>query len=141
VCTVAFGCPAAQVRPETPADCPPGAEQAMEEWGIWGDTRALFLDKEEGVPVTVHHGQHMSFEPNQRWGKAPFRSVFTGELRIGKERIYGLLTEARTPGGDSFPVCVQLVGNDDQLGLEIRKRPSPDTATTPRNLTLKAVRK
>jgi serine/threonine-protein kinase len=139
VCTVAFGCPAAQVRPETPADCPPGAEQAMEEWGIWGEVRANFTG-EPGL-FTVHHGQRASFHLNERWGKAQGDTVFTGELRIGKERIYGLLTEARTEEGNSFPVCVQLVGNDDQLGLRIKERPAPDTASASTNMGLKAVRK
>jgi serine/threonine-protein kinase len=139
VCTVAFGCPAAQVRPETPADCPPGAEQAMEEWDIWGKARANF-NYEPGA-ITVRHGQRASFHLNESWGKGGAAIDFTGELRIGKERIYGLLTEARTDAGDSFPVCVQLWDIDGQLGLHISERPSPDTAITSTNVRLKAVRK
>jgi hypothetical protein len=67
--------------------------------------------------------------------------VFTGELRIGKERIYGLLTEARTDDGDSFPVCLHLVDIDRQLGLRIEERRGPDTAIASTNLRLRAVRK
>ena len=66
--------------------------------------------------------------------------MFTGELVFGKERVYGRFTEARTPDGKWFPVCVQLVDNDDQLGLIIRSRPGPDTAVVFSTQTVQAVR-
>jgi serine/threonine-protein kinase len=134
--------PAAQVRPLTPADCPPEAQDAMREWRISGEETAIFPVVGSSGNITVRRGYGASVSLLDKWGKAPFGTVLTGELVFGEERVYGRFTEARTPDGKGFPVCVQLVDLfDDKPGVELRGRPSPDTAVVYSNVEAQAVRK
>ncbi|MGZ3458913.1 MAG: hypothetical protein ACXU86_10475, partial [Archangium sp.] len=132
--------PGAQVRPLTPADCPKGAQKAMEEHGISGHESVIVPVVGGAQPVTVHPGYGASVRLIRRWGGAPPGTVLTGELVFGKERVYGRLTEARTPEGKWFPICAQLVDeDDDQLGLKIMSRPGPDTAVVFSTQVVRAV--
>jgi serine/threonine-protein kinase len=143
VCALASGCPGAQVRPLTPDDCPPGAQEAMKKWGIWGQLDCAGFEQAEQGLSTVHQGPGASVIVCEvrGWGAAEAGTELTGELLFGEERVYGRLTEARTPGGDRFPVCVQLRDIDGMLGLRIKGRPAPDTALVTRGFSAEAVRK
>jgi serine/threonine-protein kinase len=131
--------PAAQVRPLTPADCPPEAQKAMKEWGIDDSLKVTFPVVGSAQPVTVRQGPGASVSLIYRWGKAPPSTVLTGELLFGEERVYGRFTEARTPDGKWFPVCAQLAWGG-KLGVEIESRPSKDTAMVFSTVAVRAVR-
>jgi len=121
--------PAAQVRPLTPADCPPEAQKVMRERSTLSTVDASFPIEGDSGNITVRRGPGASVELIQRWGGAPDGTVLTGELVFGKERVYGRFTEARTPDGKWFPICAQLKDYlDGQLGVKLEGRPGPDTA-------------
>jgi len=121
--------PAAQVRPLTPADCPPEAQKVMRERSTLSTVDASFPIEGSSRNITVRRGPGASVELSQRWGGAPVMTVLTGELVFGEERVYGRFTEARTPDGKWFPICAQLKDYlDGQLGVKLEGRPGPDTA-------------
>jgi eukaryotic-like serine/threonine-protein kinase len=43
------------------------------------------------------------------WERMPSKTVISGRLVFGPERVYGRFTEAHLPGGESVPVCFALV--------------------------------
>ncbi|HYO67333.1 MAG TPA: hypothetical protein VEU33_14750, partial [Archangium sp.] len=116
-CALASGCPSpattAQVLPTPPlpppAECPPGAQQAMEELGLlyersWGMVHVRGADKLMTVrpgPVTLR------LTGKDYWGKLPRGTLFSGELLFG-QRVQGRFTQAHTPEGNSYPVCLEL---------------------------------
>ncbi|MCY1081930.1 serine/threonine protein kinase [Archangium lansingense] len=112
ICTVLLtGCTATPqvVRPEPrPADCPPGALEAMKELDvpIKSDTTAgvtFPMDTRDASPVTVNESTPVQM--GERLGKLIAR--LHGRIHIGAERIYGRFTEARMQG-KTYPVCVEL---------------------------------
>jgi hypothetical protein len=132
--------PAAQVRPLTPSDCPPEAQQAMKEWRLSGSTKVAHFPALEAGNVTVHRGHGASLQMLHDWGRMPAGSVLTGELVFGEERVYGRFTEARTPEGKGFPVCVQILDNwDRKLGVKLERRAGPDAAVVYTNVRVEAV--
>jgi len=139
-CALASGCPGAQVRPVTPDDCPPGAQEAMRKWYFFETSTGFFEQNKQGLS-TVHKGPGAVIMLTDPWGDAPVGTELTGELFFGDERVYGRFTQARIRGGDWFPVCVQLRANDDTLGLPIKGRPSANTAFVTQNFVVEAVAK
>jgi serine/threonine-protein kinase len=139
-CALASGCPGAQVRPVTPDDCPPGAQEAMKKRYMDETGRGFFEQHQQGLS-TVHKGPGATILLARRWGDAPPGTELTGELFFGEERVYGRFTQARIRGGDWFPVCVQLRANDDTLGLIIRGRTAANTALVTQNFHMEAVAK
>ncbi len=133
--------PTAQVRPLTPADCPPEAQQAMKEWRLSGTESASFPVELHAGNVTVRRGYGASLQMLEDWGRMPGGSVLTGELVFGEERVYGRFTEARTPEGKWFPVCVQILDEwDGKRGVKLERRSGPDTAMVYSNVRVEAVR-
>ncbi|WP_306437696.1 serine/threonine-protein kinase [Corallococcus sp. AB049A] len=139
VCT-ALGCPGAQVRsPPPPEPCPVGAVKAMEKWGIKiGDKHMAVVDFDEKY-LTVQDG------PGQvslfgQWGDMPFRTVLSGRL-IVRDHVYGRLTWATTPRGDSFPVCLEVYDTTGDRGM-VREagNDSPSSARIFTSVYVKAVR-
>ncbi|MGZ3461406.1 MAG: serine/threonine protein kinase, partial [Archangium sp.] len=132
-----MACPGAQVRKEpAPKACPAGAVETM--------TRQL------GIPLGKRHGAGMpgekqgSSEPVPvkagpisvelagdwdvgtdamgRGGRTalPSGTHLTGQLCIGEKRVYGRITQAITPNGDTFTVCMELVDPySGDRGLEL----------------------
>jgi serine/threonine-protein kinase len=137
-CALASGCPGAQVRPVTPDDCPPGAQEVMKKWGIGEMWPAIFEQHQQGLS-TVRKGPGATIILEVGWGVAPPFTELTGELFFADERVYGRFTEAHIPGGDRFPVCAQLRANDETLGLPIKGRPAADTALVTQNFHVEAV--
>jgi serine/threonine-protein kinase len=122
--------PAAQVRPLTPADCPPQAQQAMRAWTTVDTVDATFPIEGTSRNIPVRRGPGASVELLERWGGAPDGTVLTGELVFGEGRVYGRFTEARTPDGKWFPICAQLKDpfDSEKLGVKLEERLGPDTA-------------
>ncbi|QRN99650.1 hypothetical protein JRI60_11770 [Archangium violaceum] len=98
------------VRPmPPPQECPAGAVETMTRTlgldigevtsGDWSDVR--------GRPVPVH--EDTPFRVAGLWGdKLPHKTLLYGRLYFGEKRVYGRFTEARTPTGETYKVCLRL---------------------------------
>ncbi|KFA91998.1 serine/threonine-protein kinase [Archangium violaceum] len=115
-CTLASGCPSpattAHVLPTPPlpppAECPPGAAQAMEELALSRSSEGIEILGAKGPLSTVRPGPVTVRVANGRgWGKLPFGTLVTGQLLFG-ERVQARLTQAYTPEGQSYPVCLEV---------------------------------
>ncbi|WP_163866076.1 serine/threonine-protein kinase [Myxococcus eversor] len=135
-CT-ALGCPGVQVRPPPPPEeCPPGAVEAMEKWGVkvedhWGVT---FLVNKPKI-ITVTDGP-TEMRLLGKWKRIP-DATFSGRLTVS-DRVYGRFTRARTSDGKSFPVCLELLSGSLVKGLE--REPGDDSPTSARVFTTGDVR-
>ncbi|RKH54075.1 serine/threonine protein kinase [Corallococcus sp. AB050B] len=131
-CT-ALGCPGPQVRPAPPPEpCPSGAVKAMKKMGIdIGDKHvAVFGDDAPGV-ISVHEGPTELILAG-RWEAMPSNTVLSGRL-LARDRIYGRLTWATTPKGESFPICMEVYSEDGGRGME--REPGDDSASSARIFT------
>jgi serine/threonine-protein kinase len=116
LCTIVLvGCTstAPQVRPmPEPAECPRRAVETMErDLGIViGDgTTSVFpgFFKTQPVAVPVKEGP-TQIALHSPLGKLLPGTLLTGELLFGGKRVYGRFTQALTPEGKSFPVCIEF---------------------------------
>ncbi|AKQ65504.1 serine/threonine protein kinase [Myxococcus hansupus] len=146
---LSMACPSAEVRPTpAPEDCPPGAIEAMEQLGLFAPglerpltTFDLSPGKGGGL-IKVREGT-TTVRMVSTWGGMPPGTLFSGQLLVGPERVYGRLTEARTPENERIPVCVQFVeAQDARLGL-LKREPisDPGSAIVYSSMDLKAVRR
>jgi serine/threonine-protein kinase len=124
LCTLASGCPgptAPQVRPlPPPAECPPGAVQAMKELGFtFGKSRTALFPREDETTVwtPIRVGPGVTMELDQTGTKLPNGTVVSGELYFGEGRLHGRFTQAHTPQGQAYPVCLVLVDRNSNIGL------------------------
>ncbi|RYZ16775.1 MAG: hypothetical protein EOO70_03655 [Myxococcaceae bacterium] len=127
-CTALLGCPGPQVRPPPPSEpCPVGAEKAMKARGIrTGDRHeAVFVFSRPQI-IRVHEGpaQVILVGP---WEDLPSNTELSGRL-IVRDRVYGRLTWATTPKGDSFPVCLDLLSEEGDRGMT--REPGDDAPTS-----------
>ena len=124
----------AQVRPTPPpppppADCPAGAVESMKELGIplRGSQRLspplAFPGVEHGDYVTVRPGVGATLLSPGTWGKLPAHTVLSGKLFIGETRVYGYFTQAHTPEGHTYSVCMRLNTMGDRVQQGIPKEP------------------
>jgi eukaryotic-like serine/threonine-protein kinase len=123
-----LACPGAQVRKEpAPQECPAGAVETMtDQLGIpIGDLggRAGFPGYAPFTPVPVKEGV-FSMELLVDWdvdGRTalPYGTWLSGQLCIGEKRVYGLITQAVTPTGDTLTVCMELRETGVERGLKI----------------------
>jgi len=123
-----MACPGAQVRKEpAPQACPAGAVETMtRQLGIPIGNRggsAVFPGWEKGKPVPVKEGP-FSIEVQGDWdvdGRTalPNGTRLSGQLCIGEKLVYGHITQAVTPTGDTFTVCMELKQPGVERGLEI----------------------
>jgi len=120
-----LACHGAQVRTvPVPQQCPAGAVQTMTE------TLGLRLGEREptayfayitGRPALIDVRQGpASLTLAGDWGNLPNKTLFFGQLYFGDKRVYGRITEARTPSGETFPVCMELSDTSGGRGLIIR---------------------
>ncbi|MFY0528736.1 serine/threonine protein kinase [Archangium gephyra] len=138
-----MACPGAQVRKEpAPQACPAGAVETMtrqlgmdlgdRDRGILGDRGSVDLPgKKKGSnesvpvkdgPISLELKGHFAVgtDPMGRGGRIalPDGTRLSGQLCIGEKRVYGRITQAVTPAGDTFTVCMELYDHGDR-GLEI----------------------
>ncbi len=138
LCTLASGCPgptAPQVRPlPPPAECPPGAVRTMKDLGFtFGEYRGAQFpfedDTEKWTPVRVGPGVTMRL--SETGTKLPDGTVVSGELFFDGQRIHGRFTQAHTPQGQTYPVCLVLADRNDNIGLganHVKPGKEPGTA-------------
>jgi len=143
---MAMACPGPQVRPTPQSEaCPPGAIEAMEELGLFTREKPLTtfnLSPQGFRNLKVREGA-TTVRMGEDWGRMPPGTLFSGQLLVGPDRVYGRLTEARTPKNERIPVCVQFVDpQDGRIGLQKREPTSDsDAAIVHSSLDLKAVRR
>ena len=136
--------PARKVRPlPPPADCPEGAVETMTKtFGIYigqmtSATTDLDIYNESGLRP-VREGE-VTFRVGLELGRLPQRTLLKGRLFV-RDRVYGRFTEARTPDGQVFPVCLVLVDPSDWfLGLQKRHQKGSDTLMVYSEFKVRAV--
>ncbi|WP_164021314.1 serine/threonine protein kinase [Pyxidicoccus trucidator] len=141
-----LACTGAQVRPAPPSEeCPPGAVEAMKQWGInVGDVHsAVFTASRRMNPsiriITVKEGPTSLSVSREDWGSMPDYDL-TGRLILG-ERVHGRLTQAQTRDGkETFPICMELLDYDERVRGVVREPDGgPDTARVFFGVWVKAV--
>ncbi|QRN96270.1 protein kinase [Archangium violaceum] len=139
LCSLAAGCPgpttSSAVRPTpAPAECPANSVQTMKELGLrFGDRQDVDLPglKNPDEVFTVRSGPGAKLNlRGEDWGKLPDGTVFSGVLFVGETRVYGRFTEAHTPDGHAWPVCLEFydVQTDDKRGVFREPGGGADTA-------------
>jgi protein kinase-like protein len=144
-CALASGCPSpattAHVLPPPPlpppAECPPGAAQAMEELALPRGGAGVGILGAKGMSITVRPGPVTLRLDESYYGKLPRDTLFTGELLFG-ERVQGRITQAYTPEGKSYPVCLEL-RYSGEWGWKKREGSGQDTAVVPNSAVLDQV--
>jgi len=140
------GCTGAQVRDTPkPEACPAGSVETMRRLGIpiGDEVLGTFPGAVPGF-VVVREEPGARLILFGRLGQLGRHTVVSGRLLFGKELVYGRFTEARTPGGDIYSVCLEAWGSDQQGIRErgLRRQPDeggPGTATVIAGPRLKAV--
>jgi len=137
-------CPGAQVRSVTESTaCPEGAVETMTQTlgvPMGNEEGAAFLFGEDYVsgPVPVREGFTSVTTGGHLGRKLPAGSILSGRLYFGEGRIYGRFTEARTPKGDTFKVCVEM-WQEGKRGAEMETGSGTDTAKIWNVVRMKAV--
>lgn len=108
-CAVLSGCSGTPVRPTPKAEaCSAKALATMKQLEIRIGDSALgtFPVVGDAEPVPVQ--EFTTFELGRHLGKLEAGTVLSGHLFFGENRVYGRFKEAKTPAGDSYPVCLEL---------------------------------
>ncbi len=132
---------AQQVPPVRPAPlpqpCPPGAVDTMRMLGLrLGETSTVEWSDVRGRPVLVHEDTPVlvfgHWEAGaDRFGRGgthvalPNLTRLHGRLSVEGGRVYGRFTEARTPAGETYTVCMELLDTNDDVGLELKQGSAP----------------
>jgi serine/threonine-protein kinase len=88
------------------------------------DTFTVFITRDWGF-IPVREGPISGVRVSADWGRLPINSILSGRLYIGEGRVYGRFTEAMTPAGETYTVCLEL-SDDRQPGAEAEPRSTPD---------------
>ena len=134
-----------QVPPERPAPlpqaCPAGAVETMTDTlGLRIGERSVMLWSADwrgtsNRPVRVYEATSLyvggDWETNRNaWGRGdkvalPNNTRISGRLYVHEGRVYGRFTEARTPNGVTYPMCLELLDTDGKVGLELQSGSAP----------------
>ncbi|HEX5754044.1 MAG TPA: serine/threonine-protein kinase [Archangium sp.] len=124
-CVASAGCvstPKARPQPP-PEECPPGAVEAHAryELGFKAAHGAILGTMRQGGRLMPVREGEISAEIIGPWGLFPDWTIFTGRLYFGAERVYGRFTKATLPGGETVPVCLQMmtIGVYPPLGVAL----------------------
>ncbi|HLM44662.1 MAG TPA: serine/threonine protein kinase, partial [Myxococcaceae bacterium] len=85
----------------------------------------------------VREGPGVLLKLGEPLGQLSPGTVVTGRLLFGRERVYGRFTEARTPGGDTYSVCLEAWGVKE--GARVRGLPRYQDKGGPGTATVSAV--
>ncbi|WP_426746266.1 protein kinase [Myxococcus faecalis] len=128
-----LSCSSPQVRPPPsppPEACPQDALKTMEELGIrLGYKRTIIFNVIKGEPrvISVDAGV-TQVRLAEGWEGLRSASVVTGQLILG-DRVYGRFTSAVTHDRRAtYPVCMELIGQDGKRGLERKPGGDADSA-------------
>ncbi|HYO73780.1 MAG TPA: protein kinase, partial [Archangium sp.] len=130
-----------QVPPERPApppqECPAGALETMtrtlgfrrgEAKDVeWSNVRGRSVHVHEDTPVYVFGNWNAGADHFGNGGRfaLPGNTRLSGRLYVKEGRVYGRFTEARTPLGVTYPVCMELLDTDNKVGLELQPGSAP----------------
>ncbi|HYO68339.1 MAG TPA: serine/threonine-protein kinase [Archangium sp.] len=130
-----------QVPSERPAPppqaCPAGAVETMtgtlglrigERNSVeWSDVRGRSVHVHEDTPLRVPgHWEAGADHTGKGWKVAlPDQTRLSGRLYVKDGRVYGRFTEARTPLGVTYPVCLELLDTGGHVGLELQPGSGP----------------
>ena len=130
-----------QVPPERPAPppqaCPAGAVETMTDMlGLrlgemtsvdWSDVRGRPVHVQEDATLRVGGHWEAGADHTGKGYKValPDETRLFGKLYVKEGRVYGRFTEARTPLGVTYPVCLELLDSSDNVGLELRPGSGP----------------
>jgi serine/threonine-protein kinase len=130
-----------QVPPERsappPQACPAGAVETMTgtlglrlgeiKSGDWSAVRGRSVQVQQEASLRVAG----DWETNRNtWGRGdkvalPTNTRLFGRLYVHEGRVYGRFTEARTPQGVVYPVCLELLDTMDNVGVELEPGSGP----------------
>lgn len=136
-----LGCPAAQVKPPGPVDCPKEAIEAMEGLRVWDASRIdLLVDINQPAVDTLQPGHGTTGGVYQEGpvigrvtlgtGNLPVETLLHGHLwtgpgiikEDGRPAVMGRYTLAILPDGRKYPVCFAL-GDDGRLAWAEGSKP------------------
>jgi serine/threonine-protein kinase len=86
----------------------------------WTEVRGRAFPVREDSPVTVFGDWDT---PTGKTALPGYTRLF-GRVYFGKKRVYGRFTEARTPSGETYPVCLEL-WDEGELGAAIEPESEP----------------
>ncbi|WNG41583.1 serine/threonine protein kinase [Archangium violaceum] len=154
LCTVVgLGCPAAQVKPPEPVDCPREATEAMsQELKVRTDSplRAVVDINQPGdmSETGLYQEGPVIGRLTVGDGNLPEGTVLHGRLWMGpgiydiagsveRPAVMGRYTQAVLPDGRKYPVCIVLGDRDGRVAKEEGSK--PDAAVLARELPVSAV--
>ena len=131
-----LACPGAQIRKEpAPQACPAGAVETMtKQLGLeigerhgahlpGGNTytNEPFPVKEGPISLELAGAWEVGLDTRGRGGRVvlPHGTRLSGQLCIGEKLVYGRITQAVTPAGDTFTVCMELWDQENHRGVDI----------------------
>jgi serine/threonine-protein kinase len=91
-------------------------------------------------PVTVN--KFSTFTLNSPLGDLRGGTVLSGRLIFAEGRVYGRFTQARqarSKGGQTYPVCLELRSRAGELGVEVMRDGGPDSAVISSSQDVRAV--
>jgi serine/threonine-protein kinase len=146
------------VPPERPAPppqaCPAGAVEVMTgtlglslgernsiEWMEWADAQGASVRVSEDSPLLVAGDWETNRNAWLQGDKValPDRTQLSGRLYVKEGRVYGRFTEARTPLGVTYPVCLELLDSDGNVGLELLPGSGPGKMMVDRLVEVRVV--
>ncbi|HZH12763.1 MAG TPA: serine/threonine-protein kinase [Archangium sp.] len=144
-----------QVPPERPTPppqaCPAGGVETMTgTLGLrLGEMKSVDWSDVRGRPVHVQEDATLrvggDWETNRDWrGRGdkvalPDHTRLSGRLYVKEGRVYGRFTEARTPLGVTYPICLELLDTSDNVGLPLRPGSGPGKMMVPPTAQVRVV--
>ncbi|OJT26696.1 hypothetical protein BO221_01300 [Archangium sp. Cb G35] len=123
--------------PPPPQECPAGAVETMTNTlGLrirerrsmdWSDVRGRSVHVHEDTPLRVAGAWEAGADYSGKGYKIalPDETWLFGRLYVKDGRVYGRFTEARTPLGVRYPMCLELLDTDGNVGLELQPGSGP----------------
>jgi serine/threonine protein kinase len=147
LCALGTHCsaPASQVRAQPPPEpCPAGALESMAALGIEeGDEAGSTFEGVRGESVfTIREGPGARVVLGRPLGKLLPGTVLLGHFVFNKERASGRFTEAQTPEGTNWHVCLEAWDWGEDYGRGLVREPGspPGTAKVFASPHLRAVK-
>ena len=115
------GCASVPLRQgPPPAECPPGSEATNRRIGLaHHSSNPIYFkgfDPASFEPIPVEEGP-VAFLTIADWGELPDRTLLSGELFFGKDRVYGRITRVHLKSGEVLPVCMDVFSGDAPRGF------------------------
>jgi len=142
-CMVAgSGCASAPPPRPTLKDCPPGSLETHNRFQLVRSSFVLLPPVLAAAPIQVREGDIHDLHLGWKWGTLPEETRFSGRLFFGKDRVYGLLTRAHLPDGESVPICLEMMRDGEPGTIIVPNMPNSTSKALwiPASITVKAVR-